>query len=714
MVALGLKNQEKITLMSKTFKKYLGIGLLLIICPILGFAQELLTEEKIWEMGMVGAPAIHPTGKTAIYSIRYTNLSENKGQNDLYLVELATAKHSRLTETPGSESQYSWRPDGMRIGFLSASSGSMQLWEMDADGGNLKQVSNVEGGIQGYGYSPNGKRIFYIKSIKIDQSLQDRFPELSKSTGMLFDELMYRHWDHFKDGSYNHVFVQDYDNGALSGEAIDLMPGERFHSPLQPFGGSEQICWSPDGTTLVYTAKKLNGTAAAVSTNADLFMYDLSTGETTNLTKGMLGYDLNPRFSPDGQKLAWLSMRRDGYEADVNRLMVMTLSNGIITEVGKADDLSINTHFWGKDANRIFFGVYENGTSQLYEHFFDLQAAAKTYGLKTKLKGALTAIVTDRGVYNYGGFSYVDDGKSGSIAMLKQSMLRPNELHLLNLSNKELRPLSDVNGKLYEDLKLATVESRIITTSDQKEMQTWVIYPPGFDSSKKYPTLLYCQGGPQSMISQSFSTRWNFFLMASKGYIVVAPNRRGLPGFGQAWNEEISGDWGGQPMQDYFSAIDSMAKEAFVDQNRLGAVGASFGGYSVYWLAGNHEKRFKAFISHCGVYNLEAMYGQTEEVFFTDFEMKGKPWDSPRPKSYDEFSPHKFVGKWDTPILVIHNEKDFRVPLAQGMEAFTAAQLQQVPSKFLYFPDENHWVLKPQNSVLWQKIFFEWLDTYLK
>lgn len=699
--------------MPKHLRNHLIVSLLIALWTTSGLAQDLLTEEKIWEMGIVGAPAVHPDGKTAVYSIRYNDLSENKGQSDLYSVDLATAKHSKLTETPVSESQYNWRPDGMRVGFLSASSGSMQLWEMNADGSALKQVSQVEGGIEGYGYSPDGKRIFYIKSVQLDQSLQDRFPELRKSTGMLFDELMYRHWDRYTDGSYNHIFVQAYDNGRLTGEATDLMPGERFHSPLQPFGGTEQMAWSPDGTKLVYTAKKLTGTAAAVSTNADLYMYDFATGATINLTKGMLGYDLNPKFSPDGIKLAWLSMPRDGFEADVNRLMVMTLSDGMISEIDKIDDRSINTHFWGKDGNRLFFGVYENGTAQLYEHFFDLQTAAKTYGLKTKLKGAITNIVTDGAAANYGGFSYVNDGKNGSIALLRQSMLRPNEMYLLDLNDKKLQPLSDVNGKIYEHIKLARIESRTLATSDKKQMQTWVIYPPDFDPNKKYPTLLYCQGGPQSMISQAFSTRWNFFLMASKGYIVVAPNRRGLPGFGQAWNEQISGDWGGQAMQDYFAAIDSMSKEPFVDQDRLGAVGASFGGYSVYWLAGNHEKRFKAFISHCGVYNLEAMYGQTEEVFFTDFEMKGKPWDVPRPKSYDDFSPNKFIGKWDTPILVIHNEKDFRVPLAQGMEAFTAAQLQQIPSKFLYFPDENHWVLKPQNSVLWQKVFFEWLNTYL-
>lgn len=697
--------------------KKLKISLLCLftwaVLPFQLNAQQALTEEKIWEMGMVGAPAVHPNAQIAVYSVRFTKLAENKGQNDLYVLDLKTKQSKQITNTPASESQYSWRPDGNWIGYLSAVSGSTQLWEMKADGSGARQVSNIEGGIAGYGYSPDGKNIFYIKRVKLDASLQDKYPQLSKSTGQLFTGLMYRHWDSFHDGTYSHVFIQPYEDGKLTGQAKDLLAGERFHSPLQPFGGSEEIAWSPDGTKLVYTSKKLQGTAAATSTNADLYQYDLATGETVNLTQGMMGYDVSPVFSPDGKKLAWLSMERDGYEADKNRVMVMDVATGSVTDITETFDNSANAIFWGKDSNRLFFGAYVGGTSQLYEYFFDLGAAANTYGIKSKLKGTATIFVT-AAAKNHGGYAYVADSKNGSILMQQQSMLRPAELVHLDLNSKKSSTVTQINDAIYQNMPLAKVTARQIKASDGKDIHTWVIYPPNFDSTKKYPTLLYCQGGPQSMISQAFSTRWNFHLMASKGYIVVAPNRRGLPGFGQAWNEQISGDWGGQAMRDYLSAIDTMAKEPYVDATKLGAVGASFGGYSVYWLAGNHNKRFKTFISHCGVYNLEAMYGQTEEIFFTDFEMKGSPYSQPQPISYQKFSPHHFARNWDTPILVIHNEKDFRVPLAQGMEAFTAAQLQGIESSFLYFPDENHHVLKPQNSVLWQKVFFEWLDAYLK
>lgn len=681
--------------------------------PTKAQSTELLREEMLWDFQMVGAPQVSPDGKSAVYSVRYNNLADNKGQSDLFLLDLTTGISRRLTQTPGSEHSYSWRPDGQRIGYLSSAGGSSQLWEMMPDGSGAQAVSRHPEGISGYGYSPAGDQIFFTASVLLDSSLQHRYPELSKSTGMLFDGLMYRHWDQFADGTYSHVFIQEYRDGALQGKPIDIMAGERFHSPMPPFGGSEQICWSPRGDFLIYTSKKLRGTEAAQSTNSDLYVYERASKRTIRRTKGLMGYDTDPQFSPDGRYLAWLSMERDGYEADKNRIMLMPFPDGEPQDITASFDRSAESFVWSTDGNRILFTAGTQGTVHVFEYALDSLLAARTYALKKNQVYRNFRQITS-GDVNYSGISFLPSAGGGSLIAQRQNMLRPNELFRINLNNGSVQALTDHNGPLVARLKPARVVSRTIGTSDARSMQTWVIYPPDFDSTKRYPTLLYCQGGPQSMIGQSFSTRWNFYLMASKGYIVVAPNRRGLPGFGQEWNEAISGDWGGQAMRDYLSAIDSMSQEKYVDNNRLGAVGASFGGYSVYWLAGNHNKRFKAFIAHCGVYNLEAMFGQTEEIFFTDFDMKGRPWDVPTPRSYTDFSPHRFVGRWDAPILIIHNEKDFRVPLAQGMEAFTAAQLRGVKSQFLYFPDENHWVIKPQNSVLWQKVFFNFLSEQLK
>lgn len=676
--------------------------------------QQLLSEELLWKFGQVGAPAVSPDSKNILYSVRFTDLAQNRGNSDLYMYTFSSKKTLRLTNTPESESGYCWRPDGQRIGYLSSKSGSIQLWEMRPDGSDIRQVSQVTGGIEGFNYSPDGTKIYYIARVRLDESLQEKYPELSKSTGRLYENLMYRHWDTWHDGSYSHVFIQEYEDGKLTGNPTDILEGEKYHCPLPPFGGTSEINWAPDSKSIVYVSKKLSGTAAARSTNSEIYWFDLITKKTKIINAANPGYDNEPLFSPDNKRLAWLSMSRDGYEADKNRIMVMDLVTGSISEVTEGQDISVSALAWGKDGSRLFYSAYDRGTIQLFEHFFKLEDAVSTYGSTMKKKvGSITAAVTTSRA-NHGGFSYVNSGKSGTLVYQKQTMARPNELFQLDLSTKKETQFTQVNEDLSSSINFGKIESREVKASDGKFIQTWVVYPPNFDPNKKYPTLLYCQGGPQSMIGQSWSNRWNFQLMAAKGYIVVAPNRRGLPGFGQAWNEQISGDWGGQAMQDYLAVIDTLAKENYVDADKLGAVGASFGGYSVYWLAGNHNKRFKTFISHCGVYNLEAMYGQTEELFFTEFEMKGKPWDLPRPISYDRDSPNKYVKNWDTPILVIHNEKDFRVPLAQGMEAFTAAQVQGIPSKFLYFPDENHWVVKPQNSVLWNKVFFDWLDTYLK
>ena len=440
--------------------------------------------------------------------------------------------------------------------------------------------------------------------------------------------------------------------------------------------------------------KKMIGKDFAISTNSDLYLYDIKNEITTNLTKGMMGYDRNPVFSPDGKYLAWNSMERDGYESDKNRLFIMRISNKIKEDLSANLDRTCNSPHWSSDGKTIYFSSPEIGTYQLF-----------SIDVLTKELNQITS-----GQHNYYSFIQNDD----YIVALKASMSAPHELFKIDISTGKNVPLTTINNDLIENIKMGSVVGRWVKTSDGKDMLVWVIYPPNFDPNKKYPALLYCQGGPQGTVSQFWSHRWNFQLMAANDYVVVAPNRRGLPSFGQEWNEQISGDWGGQAMKDLLSAIDDIKTEPYIDSDRLGAVGASFGGYSVYWLAGNHNKRFNAFIAHAGWFNLESWYNSTEEMFFANWDLKGSFWQKNRSKTWETDSPHQYIANWDTPILVIHGAKDFRVPESEGMQAFQAAQLQNIPSKFLYFPEENHWILTPQNGILWQRVFFEWLDQWLK
>lgn len=673
----------------------------LLLASLVTTAQT-LTPETLWKLGRVSDPRVSPDGKSVIYNVRTYELATNKGQGDIYLIPVGGGTPLALANSASDEGSARWRPDGKKIGFMMPDKdGNNQLWEMNPDGSGKVQVSSVAGGINNFGYSPALGHIWYAADVTLDKKPSEIYPDLPKTDGArIIDGLMYRHWNAWHDYAYSHLFIATYANGTI-GTGVDLMQNERWDCPTAPFGGDEQIMFSPDGKKLAYTCKKLNGTASAVSTNTDIYIYDVTAGSTTNLTQGMNGYDNDPCWSPDGKKLLWLSMEIPGYESDRNRLFQYTFDTKQKTELLPSFDYSVDNVNWSADSRMIIFSAAKNATKQIFIYDAMLKSAMPVR--------QVTDVQAD-----YNEVSVAGAGKTLVIIASRTDMAMPAELYNIHPQTGEAKMITSVTDPVWGALKKSTVKKRMVKTTDGKEELVWVIYPPDFDASKKYPALLYCQGGPQSVVSQFFSYRWNFSLMAANGYIVVAPNRRGLPSFGEAWNDQITGDWGGQAMNDLLSAIDDVSKESYVDKNRLGCVGASYGGYSVYWMAGHHNKRFKAFISHCGVFNLESEFAATEEIFFAQHDMQGNYWDNPKPKSFDAFSPHKFVQNWDAPLLVIHNEKDFRVPLNQGMEAFTAAQLRGIPSRFLYFPDEGHHVVKPQNSVLWNRVFFEWLDTYLK
>lgn len=666
------------------------------------FAQNSkLTPETLWGLGRVSVPALSPDGKTVVYSVKRYQIKENTSQDTMYSVGINGGTPTPIALPEDKAYGPTWHPLGKRIYFLSSKSGSSQLWSMDPDGKNKVQVSSEDNDVTNFGFTLDGNKLWFTKDVQSYSALGGINKGLDKTTARIYDDLMYRHWDHWEDNLRSHVFVVDFDNkkNKFAKVPYDIMSGEPYDSPLMPFGEADQIAWSPDGNQIAYTCKKVAGTQAAMSTNSDIYLFNLTTKKTTNLSDGMMGYDTKPAFSPDGKSITWLSMETAMYEADKNRILHYELASGLKRDLTESFDYSVDGYQWSPDGKEIFFLSGINATDQIWSVATD--SKAPTIAIKQ-----ITKEVAD-----FGGIAVA---KGPTLVATKMSISQPAEIFSINLKDGKASQLSFANKSAMDTLSMGKVEKRMVKTTDGKEMLTWVIYPPDFDPKKKYPTLLYCQGGPQSTVSQFFSYRWNFQLMAAKGYIVVAPNRRGLPSFGTDWNRQISGDWGGQAMQDLLSAIDDISNEPYVDKNRRGAVGASFGGYSVYWLAGNHKGRFKSFISHCGVFNLESMYGTTEELFFADFEMGNPYFEDVKPRSYTEFNPINFVKNWDTPILIIHNDKDYRVPISQGMEAFTAARLKGVPARFLSFSDENHWVTKPQNGIMWQRVFFDWLDTYMK
>ena len=659
-----------------------------------------MTPEALWAMGRIGSVAVSPDEKQIAYTVSYYSVSQNKSNSEVFVMNADGSDNTQITHDAWQEGQPTWFKDGKKLAFLCNESGSSQVWEMNPDGSGRKQLTQYEGDIEGFSFSPDGKKLLFISQVKTKDSTVDKYPDLPKATGIIVTDLMYKHWDEWVTTA-PHPFVADFDGNAIS-NVTDILEGEPYESPMKPWGGIEQLAWSPSSDKVAYTCRKKTGLAYAISTNSDIYIYDLASKETKNITEENKGYDTNPQYSPDGKYIAWQSMERDGYEADLNRLFIMNLETGEKRFVSKAFESNVDAFLWNKDSQSIYFIGVWHGETQIYN--IDLAGNDK-----------LTQL-TD-GMYDYASLALCGD----KIIAKRHSMSMGDEIYAVNSARNgdafaEAVQLTTENKQIYDQLEMGKVEARWMKTTDGKQMLTWVIYPPQFDPNKKYPTLLFCEGGPQSPVSQFWSYRWNFQIMAANDYIIVAPNRRGLPGFGVEWNEAISGDYGGQCMKDYFTAIDEMAKEPFVDKDRLGCVGASFGGFSVYWLAGHHDKRFKAFIAHDGIFNMEMQYLETEEKWFANWDMGGAYWEKNNATAQRTFanSPHLFVDKWDTPILCIHGEKDFRILANQAMAAFDAAVMRGVPAELLIYPDENHWVLKPQNGVLWQRTFFEWLDKWLK
>ncbi len=661
------------------------------------YAQTPLTPEKLWELGRVSAEAITPDGKHLIYGVTRFDMAANASERNLYRIPLTGGQAEQITFSKGNESVVHIDANGKIITYLHAG----QLWELNLESRESKQITQVDGGLQNVKISPDKKHILFSRAVKIEKlHSNDKYPDLPKSDAYVFEQLDYRHWDAWNEGAYNHVFYATFQEGKV-GEPIDIMKGEPYHTPQVPFGGGEDVVWAPDGQSIYYVSKKKHGTAYALSTNTDIYKYDLKTGTTTKLTEGMKGYDTHPVFSPNGQHLAWLSMAEDGYEADKNDLIVYDFSKRQRFNLTKDWDGTVNDYKWSFDGRKVWFVAAVRGTIQVFE----INLAS---GLDKVGAGQIKQL--SAGDHDLGSIV----GQVGeSLIVTKNTINHAPEVYRFDLNSKALTAITKVNDAQYANIANSEVKARVTKASDGKDLFMWVVYPPNFDPNKKYPTLLYCQGGPQSALTQFYSFRWNLQLIAAQGYIVVAPNRRGMPGHGVEWNEQISGDWGGQPIRDYLSAIDDVSKEAYVDKDRLGAIGASYGGYSVFMLAGVHENRFKTFISHDGLFDMRSWYGTTEELFFANKDLGGPYWDPKNQKTYTTYNPIEYVNKWNTPIFIIQGGKDYRVGIEQGLEAFQVAQLKGIKSKLLYLPDENHWVTTAQNALVWQREFFDWLKETL-
>ena len=656
--------------------------------------SSMMTPEMLLTMARIGGFSLSPNGKQVVYSVSLPSIQDNKAKTQLFLVNSDGSGRKALTDGTRTAISPRWIEGGKRIAYLTVIEGEMQLVSILPDGSDEHQVTRIPGGITGYLYSQDGKQLVYTADIKLPNEAKDRNPDLDKISGRVITDLMYKHWDEWVETA-PHTFVASLSQQPIT-QGKDLLEGELFEAPMKPHSDESDIAITPDGKGIAYASRKKTGLEYSISTNSDIYYYDLTTGTTTNLTEGMMGYDTHPSFSPDGKYMTWCSMERDGYESDLIRLFLLDRTTGEKTYLTEGFEYNVEQPTWSPDGKSIYFIACVEAESHLYE-----------LTLKNKKIRRIT-----QGQMDYVGF----DLQGTTLVAARQSMLAPTDLYRIDLKKGTATAITKENESTLAQLGDIRCEKRWMNTTNGEKMLVWVLYPANFDASKKYPSILYCQGGPQSTISQFWSYRWNPRIMAENGYIVILPNRHGVPGFGKAWNEQISGDYGGQNMRDYLTAADEMKKEPYIDPNGMGCVGASYGGFSVYWLAGHHEKRFNCFIAHAGIFNLEAQYLETEEKWFANWDMGGAPWEKSNATAQRTFatSPHLFVDKWDTPILIIHGERDYRILASQGMMAFDAARMHGVPTEMLLYPDENHWVLQPQNAVLWQRTFFRWLDRWLK
>lgn len=641
--------------------KNIAFTFLLTMVGHAAFTQSNLTIEKMWSLGRVAYQGASKDGGTIYYSVSIPDISENKNKTKFYSISINGGKASEIASVPGAIN--------VRI---------------EKGGENAK-------------VSPDGRKVIYTRDVKMqNHHSTDLYPSLGKSNVYIYNDLNQRHWDTWEDGAYSHVFVADNVADVALREK-DIMLNEAFDCPQKPHGGDDDLIFTPDSKQIIYVTKKKSGKEYALSTNTDMFLYNIDNGSVTNLTDGMMGYDTHPVFSHNGNTLAWLSMRTDGFESDKNELWIMNWNTREKKYLTENWDENVNNFVWSNDDSKIYFTAPMHGTEQLFE----IEVASLKVRQITK------------GMFNIADI-FIQNGNTLTVS--RTDMNHAAELYNVDLNTGAMYQLTHANDGNYVNIKMCDIKERYTDLDNGDKLFSWVIYPPNFDPEKKYPVLLYCQGGPQSSLSQFYSFRWNFQLMASNGYIVIAPNRTGMPGWGTKWNADISKDWGGNPMRDYLAAVDDISNEEYVDKSRIGAVGASYGGYSIFMLAGIHEGRFKTFIAHDGLFDLKSWYGTTEELWFANWDIGGAYWDKQNrdaQHSYKNYSPSNFVDRWNTPIMVIQGGKDYRVPIEQGMQAFQAAQLKGIKSRFLYFPDENHWVLKAQNAVVWQTEFYKWLKETL-